>query len=59
MIAYHSFPNWQNLKQALSEWRRRIRSRTELADLDDRMLRDIGLSRYDARLGSSRLFRTP
>jgi uncharacterized protein YjiS (DUF1127 family) len=29
------------------EWRRRARSRTELAALDDRTLRDIGLSRAD------------
>ena len=29
------------------EWRRRARSRAELAALDDRMLRDIGLTRAD------------
>lgn len=32
----------------LREWRRRIRERDQLAALDDRMLRDIGLSRGDA-----------
>ena len=31
----------------LREWRRRVRSRAELAALDDRMLRDIGLNRAD------------
>lgn len=28
-------------------WRRRVRGRRELASLDDRMLRDIGLSRFE------------
>ena len=28
----------------LREWRRRIRARSELAGLDDRMLQDIGLT---------------
>jgi uncharacterized protein YjiS (DUF1127 family) len=31
----------------LQEWRRRGRSRAELAKLDDRMLRDIGITRGD------------
>jgi len=31
----------------LQEWRRRSRSRAELAKLDDRMLRDIGVTRGD------------
>lgn len=32
----------------LREWRRRVHSRAELARLDDRMLRDIGITRVDA-----------
>ena len=32
----------------LGEWRRRNRERAELAALDDRMLKDIGLTRVDA-----------
>jgi uncharacterized protein YjiS (DUF1127 family) len=32
----------------LREWRRRRNGRLELARLDDRMLRDIGLTRIDA-----------
>jgi uncharacterized protein YjiS (DUF1127 family) len=32
----------------LREWRRRISEREQLAMLDDRMLRDIGLTRGDA-----------
>jgi uncharacterized protein YjiS (DUF1127 family) len=30
------------------EWRRRARDRARLAELDDRMLHDIGLTRTDA-----------
>ena len=32
----------------LREWRRRARDRACLAELDDRMLRDIGITRTDA-----------
>jgi uncharacterized protein YjiS (DUF1127 family) len=32
----------------LREWRRRTRARGELAELYDRMLKDIGLTRADA-----------
>jgi uncharacterized protein YjiS (DUF1127 family) len=32
----------------LREWRRRSRDRSRLAELDDRMLKDIGLTRTDA-----------
>lgn len=32
----------------LQQWRHRIREREQLAGLDDRMLRDIGLTRGDA-----------
>ena len=32
----------------LREWRRRSRERAELAELDDRVLKDIGLTRADA-----------
>jgi uncharacterized protein YjiS (DUF1127 family) len=30
------------------EWRRRMRDRARLAELDERMLKDIGLTRADA-----------
>jgi uncharacterized protein YjiS (DUF1127 family) len=30
------------------EWRRRVRDRRELGELDERMLQDIGLTRSDA-----------
>ena len=38
------------------EWRRRAHSRAELAGLDDRMLKDIGLSRGDAEFLSNKPF---
>jgi uncharacterized protein YjiS (DUF1127 family) len=41
---------------SLGEWRRRTRERAELAALDDRMLKDIGLTRADAQLLSNKPF---
>jgi uncharacterized protein YjiS (DUF1127 family) len=38
------------------EWRRRSRERSELAALDDRMLKDIGLTRTDAEFLSNKPF---
>jgi uncharacterized protein YjiS (DUF1127 family) len=38
-------PWWQRLKHGVGSWYRDLRSHRELMDLDDRMLRDIGLSR--------------
>jgi uncharacterized protein YjiS (DUF1127 family) len=40
----------------LREWRRRARDRAQLASLDDRMLRDIGLTRGDAEFLSNKAF---
>jgi len=40
----------------LREWRRRARDRSQLAQLDDRMLRDIGLTRADAEFLSNKPF---
>jgi uncharacterized protein YjiS (DUF1127 family) len=40
----------------LRQWRRRAHDRTELARLDDRMLKDIGLSRGDAEFLSEKPF---
>jgi len=39
---------FQGLAVVLKEWRRRARSRDELAALCDRCLRDIGVTRYEA-----------
>jgi uncharacterized protein YjiS (DUF1127 family) len=40
----------------LHEWRRRAHDRAELAKLDHRMLRDIGLTEADAEYLSSKPF---
>ena len=41
---------------ALREWRRRARDRAQLAALDDRMLKDIGVSRADAEFLANKPF---
>ena len=46
-----------NAMTALSHHIRRERTRRELLELDDRMLRDIGLSRMDLRSGRFELNR--
>jgi uncharacterized protein YjiS (DUF1127 family) len=40
----------------LREWRRRSRERAQLAALDDRMLRDIGLTRGDREFLANKPF---
>ena len=44
------------VRAALSEWRRRKNGRLELARLDERMLRDIGLTRVDADYETNKPF---
>jgi uncharacterized protein YjiS (DUF1127 family) len=46
----------QRVLWTLREWRRRARDRSQLAQLDDRMLRDIGLTRADAEFLSNKPF---
>ena len=45
-----------HLVGTVREWRRRIRERGELSALDDRMLKDIGLTRADAEFLSNKPF---
>jgi uncharacterized protein YjiS (DUF1127 family) len=59
MMTYGRFLDWRDLRLGLSEWRRNIRLRAELTNLDDRMLRDIGLSRGQARFESSKISWAP
>ena len=40
----------------VAEWRRRSRDRHALAEMSDRSLRDIGLTRYDATYEASKPF---
>ena len=40
---------WKDLIALRNEWRHRLRSRRELAALNDRELRDIGVTRNEAR----------
>jgi uncharacterized protein YjiS (DUF1127 family) len=48
----------QSFIETLRVWRRRMRERDQLARLDDRMLKDIGLSRAEAiHLGSKPFWR--
>jgi uncharacterized protein YjiS (DUF1127 family) len=48
-IAHRVLGTWR-------EWRRRAHDRAELATLDDRMLKDIGLTRCDAEFLSNQPF---
>jgi uncharacterized protein YjiS (DUF1127 family) len=41
----------------LSLWRHRSRIRYQLGDLDDHILKDVGLSRYERFIQTSRLSR--
>ena len=44
------------LVATVREWLRRSRTRDEIAELDEHLLRDIGLTRYDAVLESRKHF---
>ncbi len=36
-----------NVFKSINDWRKRSASRSQLSRLDDRMLADIGINRYD------------
>lgn len=42
------FRGWETLRAVLGRWLERRRQRRALRDLDDHLLRDIGLDRSDA-----------
>lgn len=46
----------QSLVALIGEWRRRSRGRRQLAAMGDRVLQDIGLTRYDAYRVVHKLF---
>ena len=47
-VRSRQFRQWKDFRALYAEWRQRARSRGELAMLDDRELRDIGLTRMEA-----------
>ena len=47
---------WDHVSATFNEWSRRSRERAELAALDDRTLKDIGLTRADAEFLSNKPF---
>jgi uncharacterized protein YjiS (DUF1127 family) len=47
---------WSQVKRCFTEWPLRARSRSELITLNDWILRDIGVSRFDAKSEASRPF---
>jgi uncharacterized protein YjiS (DUF1127 family) len=47
MASRDAGPLVQRLVSEVREWRHRARSRRELARLDERMLKDIGVSRVE------------
>lgn len=49
-------PALRRFPAMIREWRRRARSRRELLALDDHMLKDIGITRIDARYEAAKWF---
>jgi uncharacterized protein YjiS (DUF1127 family) len=47
---------WSEVTRHVAEWRIRARSRNELINLSDRILRDIGVSRSDTEFEASKPF---
>ena len=47
---------WTRVKQTVAEWRRRVRSRSELANLNESDLKDSGISRSMAEFEASKPF---
>ena len=47
---------WRRLEAVLNLWRDRAVTRQQLAEMDDRLLKDIGLTRLDAEREYSKPF---
>lgn len=52
----HRRLRWSRVKDGFAEWRRRARSRSELMNLSDTDLRDIGVSRCSREIEASKPF---
>ena len=50
------FNSFNGLANLLATWQRRIENRQHLLQLDERLLRDIGISRYDAAKEAAKPF---
>ena len=50
---------WKRLREHGAEWRRLAAQRRQLARLDERMLKDIGLTRVDAHQEARKWFWQP
>lgn len=51
-----SFPAFACVSRVVGRWMERVRVRRELAGLDDRMLRDMGINRTDVRAETDKPF---
>lgn len=51
--------HWERIWRAMHAWHLRARQRRELRELDDRTLRDIGVSRADADFEARKRFWQP
>ena len=58
-LRLHHRLTWQQLEPVVKLWLRRSRTRRSLAALNDYELRDIGLTREDARREISKPFWSP
>ena len=46
----------RNILETLAVWNRRAQERQALKGLDDRLLKDVGISKYDAKLEADKPF---
>ena len=49
-------PALRRLASMIREWRRRTRSRRELLTLNEHLLKDIGITRFDAQYEATKPF---
>jgi uncharacterized protein YjiS (DUF1127 family) len=55
-IRWRTAPVRRRMLALIRLWQRRLRERRALAAMDDRGLRDVGLTRYDAHYEASKPF---
>jgi|HubBroStandDraft_2_1064218.scaffolds.fasta_scaffold202086_1 uncharacterized protein YjiS (DUF1127 family) len=52
----YRFSRWSQVKRHFAEWHLRASLRHELRNLSDRMLRDVGVSRFDVEFEAYKPF---